>query len=246
MNISLSIDSFPVEAGLAEKLSQLVGQQDGFSELLRTEAWTSAETNGFAVLAQTEVGELLGVASAMDISGIGTFEWTVFVHPDYRRLAIGSALADGIHHGFEQRGADDAMAAFKKEDKAAASFLEGLGYEPGFTEIVYCAPASEAGALPKGSEWNEGGEEGLWELRMDGALLGSLFMEEERGELWVSGIEASTDDATALILGWSRNEAGRRGKERVLLDSDSDEEGTALFEKVGFSPVSSLTYWDRT
>lgn len=246
MNISLSIDSFPVEAGLAKKLFGLTGQQNGFTELLLEEAWTSAGTNGFAVLAQTEEGELLGVASAMDVSGIGAFEWTVFVHPDYRRLAIGSALADGIHHGFEQRGVDDAMAAFKEEDKVAASFLEGMGYEPGFTEIVYSAPASGAGALPPGFEWNEGGEEGLWELRRDGALLGSSFMEEERGELWITGIEAATEDVIALILGWSRNEAGRRGKERVLLDSDSDEEGTAIFEKVGFSPISSITYWDRT
>ncbi|WP_254636316.1 GNAT family N-acetyltransferase, partial [Lysinibacillus sp. GbtcB16] len=49
---------------------------------------------------------LVGVASAIDIMGLHTYEWTLVVTPAYRQKGIGTALDVGIQVGLKERGAE--------------------------------------------------------------------------------------------------------------------------------------------
>lgn len=139
MDISLSIASFPVDSETMEDMHKLLEMAErDYSKTLFQYSWQQADAKGFAVLAYTEDNELLGFAAALDTIGLDSYEWSAFVHPAYRRLTIGSALAGGVTYGLEQRGAAEELAAFIC-DAAAKKFMESLGYQPDFQEIEFAA-----------------------------------------------------------------------------------------------------------
>lgn len=149
MNVSLSIDSFPLDEETACDMQELLEQLPiNYSTVLNAPSWRIAEARGFAVLAYAEGSGLIGFATCLDIVGLHHYEWSAVVHPDFRRQSIGSALADGIVHGLQQRQAEGELAVFIENDEAAA-FLKSLGYEADFKEILLGAPALEAGELPE-------------------------------------------------------------------------------------------------
>lgn len=150
MNISLSIESFPLDSQTIQDMKKLLAIfQKDYSVVLQEPVWGQPNTRGFAVVAYTDEGELIGFATSVDIVGLHLYEWSAIVHPDYRRQSIGSALAEGIHHGHAQREAEGELAAFI-EDPEAAQFLQSLGYQEDFKEIQLGVEALETIDLPAG------------------------------------------------------------------------------------------------
>lgn len=149
MEISLSIASYPLDSDTIQDMNELLklGEQD-YSKPLFQSAWHLSDAKGFAVLAYTEENELLGFAAALDPIGLDSYEWSAYVHPGYRRLTIGSALAGGVVYGLEQRNAVEGLAAFI-EDAGAKDFLASLGYQPDFKEIELMAEPLEGFSLPE-------------------------------------------------------------------------------------------------
>lgn len=144
MELSLSIASFPLDSETIQDMQGLLKKAEmDYSKPLFDSSWHSADVPGFAVLAYTEENELLGFAAAVDLIGLDSYEWSAFVHPGYRRLTIGSALAGGVAYGLEQRQAIEGLAAFI-ENEGAKDFMASLGYQPDFKEIkLEAEPLSE-------------------------------------------------------------------------------------------------------
>lgn len=215
MNISLSIESFPLDSCTIQDMKHLLTEFGGsYSTVLQEASWNQPNIRGFAVLAYTEEGQLIGFATSTDIVNLHHYEWSVFVHPEYRRMSIGSALADGIHHGHEQRQAEGALAAFI-ENPDAEKFLQSLGYGPDFKEIQMAADSLKEIALPEGlsilpfdgrieeletllvsafdsdilpviafNQAEEGRE--IWVMKKDGELVATATLVQEDGALWLT------------------------------------------------------------
>ena len=97
--------------------------------------------------------------------GLHHYEWSLFVHPDYRRISLGTALADGVSHALSQRQAESELAAFA-DDAEIAAFMERIGYGPDFNEILLSAEPLPGNSLPDGLAIvpYEGEDEALAEL----------------------------------------------------------------------------------
>lgn len=136
MNISLSIESFPLDGKTVQDASELLALfQTDYSRMLHQSLWQSPEARGFAVVAYTDKGELRGFACSADLVGLHHYEWSVLVHSEFRQMAIGSALAEGIEHGHQQRQAESVLAMCE-ESPEAAKFLGSMGYALEFKEIL--------------------------------------------------------------------------------------------------------------
>lgn len=220
MDISLSIESFPLGASTVGDMQELLGIfQTDYSNVLHEPLWSQADSRGFTVMAYTAEDRLIGFAVSADMVGLHQYEWSVLVHPDFRRMSIGSALADGIKHGHSQRQAEGELAACLESPEAEA-FLESLGYEPAFTEIllgvepldhfelplgVDIAPYSgESEALEKllTSAFDEeilpvlahnieAAGRNVWVMKTNGALAATATLLEEGDDLWVTAFAVS-------------------------------------------------------
>lgn len=215
MNISLSIESFPLDSHTIRDMQQLLkGFEKDYGTVLQEASWNQPNARGFTVLAYTEEGELAGFATSIDMVGLHQYEWSAIVHPEYRRLSIGSALADGIHHGHEQRQTEGELAAFI-EEHSAEKFLETIGYEPDFEEIQLGAGALSDSELPEGLTvtrlegerqelaallvsafdeevlpviaYNQSEEDrNIWLMKKGGKLIAAATLVEEEETLWVT------------------------------------------------------------
>lgn len=220
MDISLSIESFPLSGATAQDMRNLLGLfQTDYSNVLHGPLWTQPDARGFAVTAYTSEDQLIGFAVSADMVGLHQYEWSVLVHPDFRRLSIGSALADGIQHGHSQRQAEGDLAAAVESDEAVA-FMESLGYVPEFTEILLGVDPLEQFDLPAGLEVSpysgerealeklligafdeevlpvlsyniEAAERDVWVMKTNGALAATATLLEEGDDLWVTAFAVS-------------------------------------------------------
>ncbi|WP_211655100.1 GNAT family N-acetyltransferase [Planococcus alpniumensis] len=152
MELSLSIASFPLDAETAGEMERLIGgEPEQCRTLLQNELWQKPFAKGFAVLAYTDSGELVACAAAADLVGVHHYEWSAFVSPDYRRLGLATALADGVQHSLAQRGAESELAAFI-ENEATDAWLMSLGYNRSFQELQFEADPLPAYELAEGME----------------------------------------------------------------------------------------------
>lgn len=220
MDISLSIESFPLAASTITDMKALLGLfQTDYSPVLHEPLWDRPDSRGFAVMAYTAEDRLIGFAVSADMVGLHQYEWSVLVHPDFRRLSIGSALADGIRHGHSQRQAEGDLVAFIENPEAEA-FLESLGYEPAFSEILLGVEPLEHFELPNGVEiapysgerealekllvsafdeevlpvlsYNlEAAGRDVWVMKTNGALAATATLLEEGDDLWITAFAVS-------------------------------------------------------
>lgn len=150
MDLSLSIVSFPIDNQTARDMEQLLADLPAEQKtVLHPTLWRAADSRGFAVIAYTSEEELIGFAAAADMVGLHHYEWSLFVHPDYRRLSLGTALADGVSHALAQRQAESELVAFVN-DVDIAGFMESIGYHPDFNEILLSAEPLPDHSLPEG------------------------------------------------------------------------------------------------
>lgn len=206
MDLSLSIVSFPVDEQTAGDMAQLLEELPEQQRMvLHPSLWRAAEARGFAVIAYTGQEELIGFAAAADMVGLHHYEWSLFVHPDYRRISLGTALADGVSHALSQRQAESELAAFA-DDAEIAAFMERIGYGPDFNEILLSAEPLPGNSLPDGLAIvpYEGEDEALAELltaAFDDTILPILqhnMVDPER-EIWLLKKENQLV-ATATLL----------------------------------------------
>ncbi len=150
MDLSLSIVSFPVDEQTASEMAKLVEElPPAHKMVLHPSLWRASDARGFAVVAYTDEEELIGFAAAADMVGLHHYEWSLFVHPEYRRLALGTALADGVSHALIQRQAESELAAFV-DDVDISAFMESIGFRPDFKEILLSAQTLPDNELPEG------------------------------------------------------------------------------------------------
>lgn len=215
MDLSLSIVSFPVDNQTASDMEQLLTDLPVEQRtVLHPSLWRAADARGFAVIAYTGKEELIGFAAAADMVGLHHYEWSLFVHPDYRRLSLGSALADGVSHALSQRQAESELAAFVNDAEVAA-FMESIGYLPDFNEILLSAEPlpdanlfEEATVVPYAGQAKELAElltaafddtvlaimehnmvdpdREIWLLQKDQQLLATATLVVEGNALWVT------------------------------------------------------------
>ena len=222
MNISLSIESFPLDGTTVQDASEFLSLfQTDYSQVLHAALWQNPEARGFAVLAYTDDGTLLGIASSADIVGLHHYEWSVLVHSSFRRMSIASALAEGIEHGHRQRQAESVLAA-AVESREAAQFLGSLGYRLDFKEILMAAAPLEELELPNdvvvrpyngereeldsllAAAFDEGVlsvishnieslDRNVWVMVQDGKMMAAATLLEEGADLWVTAFAVDPD-----------------------------------------------------
>ena len=206
MDLSLSIVSFPIDEQTASDMAQLLEHLQAENRtVLHPSLWRADDSRGFAVIAYTDEDELIGFAAAADMVGLHHYEWSLFVHPDYRRLSLGTALADGVAHALAQRQEESELAAFVNDTEVTA-FMESLGFRPDFKEILLSAEPLPGSSLPEEIQVvpYAGEAEELTELlatAFDDSILPILEhnMEDPEREIWLLKKDGQSF-ATATLL----------------------------------------------
>ena len=76
MDISLSIESFPLGGATAQDMHSLLESfQTDYSNVLHEPLWNQPDARGFAVTAYTAEDQLIGFAVSADIVGLHQYEW---------------------------------------------------------------------------------------------------------------------------------------------------------------------------
>lgn len=144
--------SFPIDELSIKEMKEIIQNteeqdQKDISLLMNYNEWGNYQNIGFAILAYSEEDQLLGFLVANDLFGLNTYEWTVVVHPGYRRMGIGSVLVEGLKNALKERGATGDMAV-SFADEVGYQFLHQQGYEYDSSEATLQA-SSEESALSK-------------------------------------------------------------------------------------------------
>lgn len=140
MDIFLMKASFPIDPLTAQEMMDLIQNANATNHqdialIMNAEDWKSYRNTGFIILAYSEQDQLLGFLIATDRFGLNTYEWSIIIHPDYRRRGIGSALVQGFNEALEERGASGDMA-LSFEDEVSHLFLQKIGYEYNSSEAT--------------------------------------------------------------------------------------------------------------
>lgn len=142
MNISVITVSFPLDGETLRELRTLceeatVHDYRVYETILNVPVAGSFESKGFMVLAYDDDKDLLvGAASAIDIMGLHTYEWSMVVSPTYRQIGIGSALVEVLQAGLAERGAEGQLALVIDGSPYGQAFIENSGYTYSFSEAT--------------------------------------------------------------------------------------------------------------
>ena len=142
MNISVMTVSFPLDGETLKEVKLLCEEatvQDYrvYETIMNVPMASSFENKGFMVLAYEDDKDLLvGAASAIDLMGLHTYEWSLVVTPAYRQKGIGTALVDGIQVGLKERGAEGQLAVVIDGSPYGHTFIENKGFTYSFSETT--------------------------------------------------------------------------------------------------------------
>lgn len=147
MNFSVMTVSFPIDEetyGELKTLCEEAAREDGanYELVMNLQIARNYESSGFFVLVyDDEQNKLAGMASAVDMMGLNTFEWSLLVSPMYRQLGIGNALYNTLQEGLHIRGAAGELALTVENSPTGASYLSEKGYQYSFSEATLEARA---------------------------------------------------------------------------------------------------------
>lgn len=140
--------SFPIDELTIKEMMDIIQKtkeqyHQDISPLTNCNDWGNYKNIGFVILAYSEEDQLLGFIVANDLFGLNTYEWTVVVHPEYRRMGIGRVLVDGLKNALNERGATGDMAV-SFADEVGHQFLHQQGYEYNSSEATLQAPSEKS------------------------------------------------------------------------------------------------------
>jgi len=142
MNISVMTVSFPLDGETLKEVTLLceeatVHDYRVYETALGVPMAGSFETKGFMVLAyEDDKDVLVGVASAVDLMGLHTYEWSLVVTPTYRQKGIGTALVEALQAGLQERGAEGQLAVVIDGSPFGHTFIENKGFTYSFSEAT--------------------------------------------------------------------------------------------------------------
>lgn len=149
MNFSVMTVSFPIDEDTYNEIKALCEESriaDGlyYNTVLNLPVARDYTASGFFVLVYDDEAErLVGVASAIDLMGLNTYEWSILVAPMYRQIGLGDALLNVLREGLEERGAEGELALAVQGETFGRAYLERRGYSYSFSEATLEAKAEE-------------------------------------------------------------------------------------------------------
>lgn len=142
MNISVMTVSFPLDGETLKEVKLLceeatIHDYRVYETALGVPMAGSFETKGFMILAyEDDKDVLVGVASAIDLMGLHTYEWSLVVTPAYRQKGIGTALVEALQAGLQERGAEGQLAVVIDGSPFGHTFIENKGFTYSFSEAT--------------------------------------------------------------------------------------------------------------
>ncbi len=150
MNFSAITVSYPVDDETYKELNQLCENAEqidlkSYRSVINLAMAKNPSARGFFVLVyDDEQDQLAGAASAVDLMGLNTYEWSIIVDPMYRDIGIGSTLYNVLKEGLLIRGSDGDLALSVDGGHFGEQFLQSIGYEYSFSEATLEAKAVAA------------------------------------------------------------------------------------------------------
>lgn len=147
MNLSAITASFPIDHETYNELVALCEKAEeadakSYKLIMNLSLAKDAGSSGFYVLVYNDdTDELIGAATALDIMGFRTFEWSILVDPMYRNIGIGNALYEATKEAMQMRGSDGDLALAVDGAHFSKEFLEKIGYKYSFSEATLEAKA---------------------------------------------------------------------------------------------------------
>ncbi|MGE7111342.1 GNAT family N-acetyltransferase [Lysinibacillus sp. NPDC047702] len=142
MNISVMTVSFPLDGETLKEVTLLceeatVHDYRVYETAMGVPMAGSFETKGFMILAyEDDKDVLVGAASAVDLMGLHTYEWSLVVTPAYRQKGIGTALVEALQAGLQERGAEGQLAVVIDGSPFGHTFIENKGFTYSFSEAT--------------------------------------------------------------------------------------------------------------
>ena len=143
MNFSFMTVSFPVDEMTFNEMIQLCDEsyaadQVHYNKILNIPSAMNYEAIGFFILAyHDESDQLVGMASAIDLIGLNTYEWSLLVHPMFRKMGIGNTLYEVTKQSLEMRQSAGELALLMEKDRSFNKhFIERKGYSYSFSEVT--------------------------------------------------------------------------------------------------------------
>ena len=134
--------SFPVDTLTMEELQQLCSDSSLVDRVqyeagLNLPMATDYMAKGFIVLVyDDQADKLVAAASAIDLMGLNTYEWSLLVHPMYRQIGLGTALFTALQQELENRSAVGQLALMMEQAGYGKDFIVKQGYRYSFSEAT--------------------------------------------------------------------------------------------------------------
>ena len=147
MNFSAITVSYPIDYETYEEINQLCENAEqvdlkSYRSVINLAMAKNLDARGFFVLVyDDEQNQLAGAASAVDLMGLNTYEWSIIVDPMYREIGIGQALYNVLKEGLSMRGSDGDLALAVEGGHFGEEFLQSIGYAYSFSEATLEAKA---------------------------------------------------------------------------------------------------------
>ena len=258
MNFSFMTVSFPVDVETYNEMKALCEEAhkaDGvhYESILNLPNSQNYEASGFFILVYNdENDQLVGLASAIDLIGLNTYEWSILVSPMYRRIGLGDAIYNVLQEGLEVRGSDGELALMMEGVACGRAFLEKRGYVYSFSEATLEAHAEQVekrqGLTIRPFASKDTEELVLWVAVENDAVVGTVTTRKEGDAQWITALAVhpkygGKGIGTAL-LNSVKQLAFNGGEKRVLLDVElENNRALVIYEKAGFCKCAQVDYF---